>query len=59
MEKKVTGLMKYELDGKIITELAVLRPKTYSYLTDDSDENRKAKRVLSLYYSSFHYSHLM
>ena len=44
MEKKVTGLMKYELDGKIITELAVLRPKTYSYLTDDSDENRKAKK---------------
>ena len=30
--KKVIGLMKYELGGKIITEFVVLRPKTYSYL---------------------------
>ena len=24
-------------------EIVALRPKTYSYLTDDNDENKKAK----------------
>ena len=33
--KKVTGLMKDELGGKIMTESVALRPKTNSYLTDD------------------------
>ena len=41
--KKVIGLMKYELVGKIITEFVTLRPKTYSYLADDCKENKKAK----------------
>ena len=41
--KNVTGLMKYELGGKIMTEFFALRPKTYSYLTDDSKEDKKAK----------------
>ena len=41
--KKVIGLMKDELGGKIITELVTLRPKTYSYLTDDGKEDKKAK----------------
>ena len=41
--KKVIGLMKEELGGKIITEFVTLRPKTYSYLTDDCKEIKKAK----------------
>ena len=32
--KKVIGLMKDELGGKIMIEFVALRPKTYSYLTD-------------------------
>ena len=41
--KKVIGLMKDELDGKIITEFITVKPKTYSYLTDDGKEDKKAK----------------
>ena len=41
--KKVISLMKDELGGKIITEFVTLRPKTYSYLTDDGKEDKKAK----------------
>ena len=35
--------MKYQLGGKITTEFVGLRPKTYSYLIDNGNNNKKAK----------------
>ena len=35
--------MKNELDGKNMTNFLVLRSKTYSYLTNDSNGIKKAK----------------
>ena len=41
--KKVPGLFKDELGGKIIIEFVALKPKTYSHLTDDGSELKKTK----------------
>ena len=35
--------MKYKLGGQIMKEFVGLRAKTYSYLKDNNDENKKAK----------------
>ena len=41
--KKVPGLFKDEVGGKIIIEFVALRPKTYSYLDDNCNKHKKAK----------------
>ena len=43
--KKVIGLFKDELGGKIMTEVVENRAKTYAYLLDDDSEIKKAKGV--------------
>ena len=41
--KKATRLMKDELGRKIMKKFVGLREKTYSYLIDDSSEDKKAE----------------
>ena len=41
--KKVIGLFKDELGGRIMKEFCALRAKTYSYLMDDDSEVKKCK----------------
>ena len=48
--KKVIGLMKDKLDGKIMTEFVRLRARTYSYLIDDVSENKKRKKYKNVHY---------
>ena len=41
--KKVVGLMKDNLGGKIMTKFVAVRSKTYSYLMKDGNFDKKAK----------------
>ena len=43
--KKVPGLFKDELGGKIITEFVALRPKAYVYLDDYGNYHKKKIKV--------------
>ena len=45
LNKKVIGLMKDELGGKIMTEFVALRPKFYSYKKLDGLEDKKCKGI--------------
>ena len=45
INKKVIGLMKDELGGKIMTEFMALRPKLYSYKKLESSEDKKCKGI--------------
>ena len=45
LNKKVIGLMKDELGGKIMTEFVALRPKLYSYKVLDGSEDKKCKGI--------------
>ena len=38
-------MIKNELSGKIMTKLAALRLKIYSYLIDKCDKNKKAEDI--------------
>ena len=42
MNKKVIGMFKDELGGKIMKEFCAPRAKTYSYLLDDDSKKKKA-----------------
>ena len=43
--KKLVGLTKDELGGKIMTEFVALIPKTYSYLMDVGNSDKREKRT--------------
>ena len=44
--KKVPGLFKDELGGKIMTEVVALRPKAYAYLDDGGSKHKKLIQTL-------------
>ena len=45
MNKKVIGLFKDELGGKIMKEICASSAKTYTYLMDDDSEKKKCKWI--------------
>ena len=46
--KNVIGLMRDQLVGQYMKELAGLREKTYKYLKDNNDEDKKVKGTKSV-----------
>ena len=45
MNKKVIGLFKDEIGGKIMKEFVVPRAKAYAYLMDDGSEKKRVKET--------------
>ena len=45
INQKVIGLFKNGLGGKIRKEFCALRAETCTYLMDNNNENKKAKRI--------------
>ena len=45
VNKKVIGMFKDELGGKIMKEFCTLRAKTYTYLMENDSETKKAKGI--------------
>ena len=45
VNKKVTGMFKDELGGKILKKVCAFRAKTYTYLMEDDNEMKKFKGV--------------
>ena len=43
-KKKVIGLIKDRLGKQILKEFVGVRAKTYSYLKDNNDEDKKSKK---------------
>ena len=46
--RKVIGAMKDELSGKIMKKFVGLRAKTYSYLADNNDKDKKRECTKSV-----------
>ena len=56
LNKKVIGLIKDELGGKIMTEFVALRPKLYSYKKLDGSEDKKCKGIKKCV-ANYHFYH--